>query len=134
MTDWLNDMLDSDAPAEVPQGFSDAVMSSISAESKPSVRASRGPVTIGSIGAYVVAASIMLMVGVWIGQGSRPMGLNVDPQQDAEMAVVDIDTIFANHELLGNIEIPEGSEDGSTDTSIEVLDFALSVLEGGEDR
>ena len=134
MTDWLNDMLDSDAPAEVPQGFSDAVMSSISAESKPSVRASRGPVTIGSIGAYVVAASIMLMVGVWIGQGSRPMGLNVVPQQDAEMAVVDIDTIFANHELLDNIEIPEGSEDGSTDTSIEVLDFALSVLEGGEDR
>ena len=87
MTDWLNKMLDSDAPAEVPEGFAESVMSELF--SAPQIAAQqRRSMSFMKASGFAAAAALMLVVGIWIGQGSRPMSAPIDVQRDAEMAAV----------------------------------------------
>ncbi|MBC8369887.1 MAG: hypothetical protein H8E25_07800 [Planctomycetes bacterium] len=126
MTDWLNDMLDSDAPAQVPVGFSDSVMSAISG---PAIFKTR-------LLPLAVAASLFLALGIWIGQGSRALSTPVDVSHDAEMAAVDIDSIYANHEILDMLDLLEadsGSIDSDDDT-LSVVNYAIDILNTAEVR
>jgi hypothetical protein len=132
MTDWLDKMLDSDAPAEVPEGFAESVMSALF--SSPQI-ATEQPHSMSFMKAsgFATAAALMLAVGIWIGQGSKPMSAPIDVQRDAEMAAVNIDSIYANHEMLDLFDILEddtaaGTSQTSTSATLQDVDFALKIL------
>ena len=132
MTDWLDKMLDSDAPAEVPEGFAESVMSELF--SSPQIATER-PHSMSFMRAsgFAAAAALMLAVGIWIGQGSRPMSAPTDVQRDAEMAAVNIDSIYANHEILDLFDLLEddataGASQTSTSATLQDVDFALKIL------
>ena len=132
MTDWLDKMLDSDAPAEVPEGFAESVMSELF--SSPQI-ATEPPHSMSFMKAsgFAAAAALMLAVGIWIGQGSRPMSAPIDVQRDAEMAAVNIDSIYANHEMLDLFDILEDdatadASQASTSATLQDVDFALKIL------
>ena len=132
MTDWLNKMLDSDAPAEAPEGFAESVMSELF--SSPQI-ATEHPHSMSFMRAsgFAAAAALMLAVGIWIGQGSKPMSAPVDVQRDAEMAAVNIDSIYANHEILDLFDVLEtgstaDTPQASTSATLQDVDFALKIL------
>ena len=132
MTDWLNKMLDSDAPAEVPEGFAESVMSELFSAPQIAVEQTH-PMSFMKASGFAAAAALMLAVGIWIGQGSRPMGTPIDVQRDAEMAAVNIDSIYANHELLDLFDLLEddataGASQASTSATLQDVDFALKIL------
>ena len=82
---------------------------------------------------FAAAAALMLAVGIWIGQGSKPMSAPVDVQRDAEMAAVNIDSIYANHEMLDLFDVLEDGETVdapqiSTSATLQDVDFALKLL------
>ena len=132
MTDWLNKMLDSDAPAEEPESFAESVMSELF--SAPQIAAQqRRPMSFMKASGFAAAAALMLVVGIWIGQGSRPMSAPIDVQRDAEMAAVSIDLIYANHEMLDLFDILEddaiaGTPQTPTSATLQDVDFALEIL------
>jgi hypothetical protein len=132
MTDWLNKMLDSDAPAEVPEGFAESVMGELF--SSPQIAADQpNPMSFMKAGGFAAAAALMLAVGIWIGQGSRPLSAPIDVQRDAEMAAVNIDSIYANHEMLDLFDLLEGdatagTSQTSTSATLQDVDFALKML------
>ena len=127
MTDWLNDMLDSDTPAAVPASFVESVMREV----EPNAHQRRTSFMRAS--GFAVAASVMLALGIWIGQGSRSMSIPVDVEHDADMAAVDIDSIYANLEILDWLELSETDATQDSRVSIEVVDFALDIL-NSEDK
>ncbi|MFT7517396.1 MAG: hypothetical protein ACI84O_001188, partial [Myxococcota bacterium] len=59
-----------------------------------------------------------------------PLTAPVTLQNDAEMAVADIDSIYANRELLEMLEILEDDET----TTLETVDFALDIIEPDEQQ
>ena len=132
MTDWLDKMLDSDAPAEVPEGFAESVMSELF--SSPQVATDQpNPMFFMKASGFSAAAALMLAVGIWIGQGSRPMSAPIDVQRDAEMAAVNIDSIYANHEMLDLFDLLEddataGTSPTSTSATLQDVEFALEIL------
>lgn len=132
MTDWLDKMLDSDAPAEVPEGFAESVMSELF--SSPQIATEHPhPMSFMKASGFAAAAALMLAVGIWIGQGSRPMSAPIDVQRDAEMAAVNIDSIYANHEMLDLFDLLEddataGTSQTSTSATLQDVDFALEIL------
>jgi len=132
MTDWLDKMLDSDAPAEVPEGFAESVMSELF--SSPQVATDQlNSMSFMKASGFAAAAALMLAVGIWIGQGSKPMSAPVDVQRDAEMAAVNIDSIYANHEMLDLFDVLEDGETVdapqiSTSATLQDVDFALEIL------
>lgn len=134
MTDWLDDVLDRDPALDAPEGFCEAVVNSISGK-RAAKSGGRRTTTLPLVGVYAAAASLMLALGIWIGQGSRPLAASVNLQNDAEMAVADIDSIYANRELLEMLEVSEneGEDDGS-DSTLETVDFALDIIESGEQQ
>ena len=132
MTDWLNKMLDSDAPAEVPEGFAESVMSELFSAPQTAAQQRRSMSFMKASG-FAAAAALMLVVGIWIGQGSRPMSAPIDVQRDAEMAAVSIDLIYANHEMLDLFDILEddaiaGTPQTPTSATLQDVDFALEIL------
>lgn len=132
MTDWLDKMLDSDAPAEVPEGFAESVMSELFSAPQIVVEQTRSMSFMRASG-FAAAAALMLAVGIWIGQGSRPMSAPIDVQRDAEMAAVNIDSIYANHEMLDLFDLLEddattGASQASTSATLQDVDFALKLL------
>jgi len=132
MTDWLNKMLDSDAPAEVPEGFAESVMGELFAS--PQIATDQpSSMSFMKASGFAAAAALMLAVGIWIGQGSKPMSAPVDVQRDAEMAAVNIDSIYANHEMLDLFDVLEDGETAdalqtSTSATLQDVDFALKLL------
>jgi len=132
MTDWLNKMLDSDAPAEVPEGFAESVMSELF--SSPQIVTDQpNSMSFMKASGFAAAAALMLAVGIWIGQGSRPMSAPLDVQRDAEMAAVNIDSIYANHEMLDLFDLLEddagaGTSQTSASATLQDVDFALKIL------
>ena len=132
MTDWLDKMLDSDAPAEVPEGFAESVMSELFSSPQIATEHPHSMSFMKAIG-FAAAAALMLAVGIWIGQGSRPMSAPIDVQRDAEMAAVNIDSIYANHEMLDLFDLLEddattGTSQTSTSATLQDVDFALEIL------
>ena len=132
MTDWLDKMLDSDAPAEVPEGFAGSVMSELFSSPQIATEPPHSMSFMKAIG-FAAAAALMLAVGIWIGQGSRPMSAPIDVQRDAEMAAVNIDSIYANHEMLDLFDILEDdatadASQASTSATLQDVDFALKIL------
>jgi len=132
MTDWLDKMLDSDAPAEVPEGFAESVMSELFSSPQIAAEPSHS-MSFMKASSFATAAALMLAVGIWIGQGSRPMSAPIDVQRDAEMAAVNIDSIYANHELLDLFDFLEddataGTSQVSTSATLQDVDFALKIL------
>ncbi|MDP6962983.1 MAG: hypothetical protein QGF46_02335 [Planctomycetota bacterium] len=118
MTDWLDDYLDADVPADVPSDFSMQVLEAVSVKQ-----------ALWFKSRYYAAASIILMLGIWIGY-SMPNS-SIEPQQDlaAESVTVDIDEIYLNQEILDLLDEDYGVVAASIDlTATEILDHALDML------
>jgi hypothetical protein len=129
MTDWLDDVLDNDPALDAPEGFCESVMNAVN-EQRATTASSRRSAILSVVSGYAIAASLMLALGIWIGQGSLPLTAPVTLQNDAEMAVADIDSIYANRELLEMLEILEDDET----TTLETVDFALDIIEPDEQQ
>ena len=102
MTDWLEEILDSDPGEPVPAGF----VSRVIAETQPSGKLLRFPGLLA-----VAAAAVLLMaVGFWIGNGAKPVAPLVGDPNSSNSASLDLAELYSNRDVLQDFEILSDAE------------------------
>lgn len=131
MTDWLNDALDRLPGAEPSLDFATRVTSEVRLERTG--RLYRFP----RVTAAAAAGLMLLAVGYWMGRGAPDLHAPVNVQENPNAAVLQLDEIWQDRELLANLDLLADEElelafrDVSEGTWL--LDEAVPADESAED-
>ena len=100
MTDWLDDLLDTQVGESPPEGFAERVVAQARAES-PKGRLLRFP----RIAAGMAAGFALLAIGFWLGRGGPDLHPLENLPGGPDVAELDVDEIYADRELLENLDL-----------------------------
>ena len=124
MTDWLNDLLDQDPGAAPAEDFSARVLQAAWGEER-----ARSP-WARRFG-LATAATLLLSVGFWLGNGAQPLHQQPVLSSGPNHASLDLEEIYQNREVLEVLDVLSDEELEQAFLDAEngtwVLDYALEV-------
>ncbi len=103
MTDWLTNALDELPTEPASTGFAERVRARVERECGELPQQKSGKLLHGrfpQVAAAMVAASLLLTVGFWVGSGAQPIHRSISDGALGESAVLTLDELFQNRAAL----------------------------------